>query len=637
MRTNYKIIRLISVAAAFNISTAFTTHSFSTPSPPPLLLLPRNGRTATLSSDRHKLNLSSFPLGPFWTPSSSFSHPTTSLKSQRFQDDNGNNNGDDEEETIRLKILSSRRQTIRSVLRNAEKQRNYRIQNDLVPEIDPETGKPIQSDSKAALTLTAFVVAAGAVTLRVGGRAALVSAVGLDFANDNPDLKANMDQILNYASSMDQGLEVLAFVAAWTLVKVFCFDAGGVVLALSAGILFGGVLQGAFWSAFAATIGSSVAYGLAKVDSPFRKKALELLEEYPSLRGIERVVAEDGLKAVLTLRLAPVLPIPIGLYNYVYGVTNVPYLDFAGGIFLGSLKPYLLDSYLGVFGKEVIDGSVNAQGGDGLQDIILLAALGFSVLIGVFASELAGETWESVKQEIDEEEKRKKLDENPNQDDTEDGIVRKFLGFEFPDWVVGAQLALKAANQRMEVMIQTEYRAKVWNCTTEDDDDASPPLPKEQDPAEFPNSPEKMGVGQGFDSVAAICDGLVLSPALVKAYFKYADPLFKEEEEEENEMEEEKRMMAIEPTVTKGLDDSPPLLLVNSQMSSKVSEKDMQGTKENVNNDPSETPYLLTRERPVQSATRAFQKEQEELMKILGHLREKTEDRLKILNEKLSA
>jgi Uncharacterized conserved protein len=636
MCTNYKIIRLISVAAAFISSTAFTTHTFSNPSPSHPLLLPRNGRTATLNSDSHKLNLNSFTLGPFWTPSSSFNYPTTNLKSQRFQDDNGNgNDDDDEEETIRLKILSSRRQTIRSVLRNAETQRNYRIQNNLVPEIDPETGKPIQSDSKAALTLTAFVVAAGAVTLRVGGRAALVSAVGLDFANDNPDLKANMDQILNYASSMDQGLEVLAFVAAWTLVKVFCFDAGGVVLALSAGILFGGVLQGAFWSAFAATIGSSVAYGLAKVDSPFRKKALELLEEYPSLRGIERVVAEDGLKAVLTLRLAPVLPIPIGLYNYVYGVTNVPYLDFAGGIFLGSLKPYLLDSYLGVFGKEVIDGSVNQQGGDGLQDIILLAALGFSVLIGVFASELAGETWESVKQEIDEEEKRKKQEENPNQDDTEDGIVRKFLGFEFPDWVVGAQLALKAANQRMEVMIQTEYRAKVWNCTTEGGDDASPPLPKEQDPAEFPNSPEKMGVGQGFDSVAAICDGLVLSPALIKAYFKYADPLFKEEEE--NVMEEEKLMLTTEPTVTKGLDDSPPLLMVNSQMSPEVSEKDVQGTKENVNNDPSETAYLLTRERPVRSATKAFQKEQEELLKILGHLREKTEDRLKSLNEKLSA
>lgn len=210
-------------------------------------------------------------------------------------------------------------------------------------EVDEETGKPTKSDSKLALTLSAFVIAAGAVTLRVGGRAALVSGLGLDFATENPELKENMDQFLSYASSLGTGTEALLFILAWTIVKVFCFDAGGIVLAFSSGILFGGVIQGAIFSAFAATVGSSVAYFLAKVDTPIRKKALELVEEYPSLRGIEKVVAEDGLKAVLTLRLAPLIPvIPIGAYNYIYGVTGVPFVDFAGGIFLGSLKPYLL-------------------------------------------------------------------------------------------------------------------------------------------------------------------------------------------------------------------------------------------------------------------------------------------------------
>ena len=214
--------------------------------------------------------------------------------------------------------------------------KNYRLGNDLVPEIDPETGKPVKSDAKSALTLTAFVVAAGAVLLRVGGRAALVSAVGLDFATENPELRDGLDSVLDYAGSVGTEAELALFVLAWTAVKVFCFDGGGVVLALASGILFGGVWQGALVSSFAATVGSSVAFGLAKLDTPVRKKALEVVEEYPSLRGIEKVVAEDGLKAILVLRLAPVLPIPIGLYNYVYGVTNVPYLQFAGGIFFGS-------------------------------------------------------------------------------------------------------------------------------------------------------------------------------------------------------------------------------------------------------------------------------------------------------------
>jgi len=181
------------------------------------------------------------------------------------------------------------------------------------------------------LILLAFVVAGGAVLLRVGGRAALVSALGLDFATENPELRDGLDSVLNYAATIGTESELALFVLAWTAVKVLCFDAGGVILALASGILFGGVIQGAVVSAFSATVGSSVAFGLAKLDTPVRKKALEVVEEYPSLRGIEKVVAKDGIKAILTLRLAPVLPIPIGMYNYVYGVTNIPFIDFAGG------------------------------------------------------------------------------------------------------------------------------------------------------------------------------------------------------------------------------------------------------------------------------------------------------------------
>ena len=106
------------------------------------------------------------------------------------------------------------------------------------------------------------------------------------------------------------------------------------------------------------------------------------------------------------IRLVPVLPIPIGLYNYVYGMMNVLYLDFVGGIFLGSPKPLLLDSYLKVFGKEIVDGTVD-QGG-GLQDFILLVILGVSVMIRVFALQLAGETWKSVREEVKAEKKQEK-------------------------------------------------------------------------------------------------------------------------------------------------------------------------------------------------------------------------------------
>ena len=427
------------------------------------------------------------------------------------------------EEEARLKVLQDRRKSIRGFLKSAEAVRNLRLTQGWVPELD-EDGKAVQSDGKSAVTLTAFAVAAGAVVLRVGGRAALVSAVGLDFAKDNPELKANLDQILQASDSMDPATKAALFTAAWTAVKVLCFDAGGVALALSSGILFGGVIQGGIMSATAATVGSCVAFSMAKLETPVRVKALELLEEYPSLRGIEKVVARDGLKAILTLRLAPVLPIPIGMYNYVYGVTNVAVTDFAGGIFLGSLKPYLLDSYLGLFGKEIVDGTSDTSG---VQDVFLLGALGVSVLIGVFASQLAGETWDSVLEEVEAEKKAKLAMQGDDEEEVDDGLKRELFGMELPGWMVSFQRALQQADERVNDMIIVEYKAKLWNYT-----DADGRISANLDPVLAATSPEVLGVNQGLDIGGSVCDGLVLSPILFSAFSKYADPLYNEEEDE---------------------------------------------------------------------------------------------------------
>lgn len=428
------------------------------------------------------------------------------------------------EEESRLKVLKARRDQIRGTLRAAEKTRNFRIKNGFVPELD-ESGKPLKSDSKLAVSFTAFCVAAGAIALRIGGRAALISAVGLDFVTDNPELKENLDQILAVADTLNPLAEGALFLLGWTAVKVLCFDAGGVALALASGILFGGVLQGAGLSALCATIGSAIAFGLAKMDTPVRTKALEVVDEYPSLRGIEKVVARDGFKAILTLRLAPVLPIPLGMYNYIYAVTNVPFGDFCAGIFLGSLKPYLLDSYLGYFGKTIVDGSA-ASDPTNMQDVLLLGALGISVLIGVWASQLAGETWDTILEEV-EEEKRSKLDLEG--EDADDGIVRELVGIEVPQFLVGFQIALAMADDRIQDFIQVEYDARVWNYTQ-----AEGGPPQDLDPAKQPDSPEISGANKGFDFAASLCDGLVLSPALFQAYLTYADPLLNEEKEKMN-------------------------------------------------------------------------------------------------------
>eukprot|EP00984_Skeletonema_dohrnii_P014519 scaffold6113_cov112-Skeletonema_dohrnii-CCMP3373.AAC.4 len=208
------------------------------------------------------------------------------------------------------------------------------------------------------------------------------------------------------------------------------------------------------------------------------------------------------------------------------GVTNVPYLDFAGGIFLGSLKPYLLDSYLGVFGKQLVDGTA---GESGMQDALLLIALGVSVLIGVFASQLANETWESINEEVELEKKAAAEKE----DTAGDGVVRQIMGMDLPQWIIGFQLSLQAADERVGGMIVEEYNAKVWNYTQEDLE-----LDPIINPAAQSFSPEVANANKGFDFPASICDGLVLSPNLLSAYFRYADPLYNEEEQTINSMKQ---------------------------------------------------------------------------------------------------
>jgi uncharacterized membrane protein YdjX (TVP38/TMEM64 family) len=460
---------------------------------------------------------------------------------------------DDEEreqiEKARLGIWKSRRKQIRSMLKSAESVRNFRIHEGYLPELD-ENGKPIKDNNgKSAVTITAFAVAMGAIVLRVGGRAALVSAVGLDFMTDNPDLQGQVNQILEYADTVDPIIKGGLFCLAWTLVKVLCFDAAGIVLALSSGILFGGVFQGTFMSALGATVGSSVAFALAKADTPVRKKALEIVQDNPSLRGIEKVVAEDGLKAVLTLRLAPILPIPLGMYNYVYGISNVKYFDFAGGIFFGSIKPYLLDSYLGYFGKTLVDGTAGQDGG--LQDYILVGVLGFSVLIGVFASQLASETWDAVLEEQKAEEEEKK--------DEEDNVVTEIFGWELPKWAVGFQYSLQDADKRMAQLLLQEFDAKVWNYTEEESflgvKMTENTIPDDKNPALKPNSPEITGQYKGVEFAEMTCDGLVLSPILFSYFLEFADPLFDEQAfRAKNDM---KPIETIQVQETKTLESSP--------------------------------------------------------------------------------
>jgi hypothetical protein len=87
---------------------------------------------------------------------------------------------------------------------------------------------PSRSDVWYTLNITAFVVAVGAVLLRFGGWAALVSALSLDFATENPELRDGLKVVLGYTPLIGPGGELTLFVLTWTVVKVLCLYARGV-------------------------------------------------------------------------------------------------------------------------------------------------------------------------------------------------------------------------------------------------------------------------------------------------------------------------------------------------------------------------------------------------------------------------
>ena len=74
-------------------------------------------------------------------------------------------------------------------------------------------------------------------------------------------------------------------------------------------------------------------------------------------------------------------------------------VQFVPAMFLGSVKPYAFDAYLGVVGKQVVDDV--AGGGaaaPGLSDPVIIGVFAAFLAIGALSSELAGQAWREIEE-----------------------------------------------------------------------------------------------------------------------------------------------------------------------------------------------------------------------------------------------
>jgi len=314
---------------------------------------------------------------------------------RRFKDDDDEPDGDPWEKAS-ISTWSSRRDTTRKLFA-------AKLQWDASNAEAAAEAAAAESPSAVgdALASTAFVVAILAVVLRIGGRAALLGLLGVD-ASADAGVKETIDGFVDSARAFggETGL-VAIYLAGFIAAKCLCLDALTFALALASGVLFGGVVQGALVATTCATVGSSAAFAIARFGKPgLRGKLLRLVRREPRLRALERAVTERGFQTVLVLRLAPVLPIPISAYNYLYGATEIQFSKFAPAMFLGSLKPYAFDSYLGIFGKSMLDTAAEGPAFDLARDLPLLGVFAVFIAIGSLSSELATTTWAAMDAEM---------------------------------------------------------------------------------------------------------------------------------------------------------------------------------------------------------------------------------------------
>ena len=135
---------------------------------------------------------------------------------------------------------------------------------------------------------------------------------------------------------------VLVYVAA-TLTFV-----PGSLLTMTAGALFG-LVEGAFYTFVGATIGSALAFVIARYLA--RDAIQRRLVRYPKFAAIDQAVGLEGFKIVLLLRLSPVFP--FNFLNYALGLTTVTFRAYMLGA-IGMLPGSVVYVYYGMLAGDVI-------------------------------------------------------------------------------------------------------------------------------------------------------------------------------------------------------------------------------------------------------------------------------------------
>ena len=195
-----------------------------------------------------------------------------------------------------------------------------------------------------------------------------------------------LENIYDSAFFFNTNIGVLVFVFLYILFVLFILPASW--LTLLSGFLYGSYL-GSIIVFIAASVGASLAFFISKGFLSIKLK--KVINRFPRLHIMEKIVQKGGLTLILLARLSPLFPFSI--LNYFYGLNNVKFKDFAFGL-LGIIPGTFLYCSLGSLAKSLQDLK-NVQPTSNL--LITILSIFSTVLVIYFSAKYANQYFNDSK------------------------------------------------------------------------------------------------------------------------------------------------------------------------------------------------------------------------------------------------
>lgn len=173
------------------------------------------------------------------------------------------------------------------------------------------------------------------------------------------------------------------FVAAFYIVACVLFLPGS-VLTLGAGVLFG-VVAGTITVSVGSTLGACAAFLVGRTVA--RDWISAKVARNEKFGAIDNAVGEHGLKIVLLTRLSPVFP--FNLLNYAFGLTKIPFWQYALGSWVGMLPGTVMYVYFGAGLRSLAELSTGQVETGSAGQAFFVAGLVATIVVTIFVTRVA--------------------------------------------------------------------------------------------------------------------------------------------------------------------------------------------------------------------------------------------------------